>query len=633
MDYINDWRLLINIYEKYIKAYKGKYLIIISLLSLSLCISLIEPILNIKLIDEVLPDHNITLLIQLIVIYLVVCAVNILISYIVQKVTITIDNSLIIKLKKVTIQNMLEKHRMNQSNDQRSNSIIKITDDIKTIVSFFDNTVIGAITNLGNILMLSVYLFRYSILLTVLIFLNCFIQIYIVSKYVKPLQNVLTEGKNNSKDEMGYLNSTFRNLILLKCYNHEKNNLKQYDSILKNYQGISLKNFFITFTQSSWLSVTTVLGLIVTLLAGSFLIFQGNMTIGILVAFLNLSDKMKYSLSYIISLNKTSQMTLVSAKRIYENLEISEQNKETGKEDTSMEDSGWTSFNEDVTRKEDSRKENFKKEDSRTENSRTENSRIENSSKEDFKKEVYSEVESSCMVQNINNTGLEKIYSIKFLNLNYSIGEKILFQNVSFDFVNGHIYILCGENGVGKSTLINILLKLCEVDNNTVFYNEDDINSINPKDIRDKVSVALQTNYFLNATIKDNILMGRAEDEIKLDQVLEIVGLKDTVNELEDGIHTELDDSNSQLSGGELQRIALARALLKEADVYLFDEIFSNIDSISTLKMFHSICSYLHNKIVLFITHDKEILNLNNDNIIEIKNETFLSNSRVIKIS
>jgi ABC-type transport system involved in cytochrome bd biosynthesis fused ATPase/permease subunit len=166
-----------------------------------------------------------------------------------------------------------------------------------------------------------------------------------------------------------------------------------------------------------------------------------------------------------------------------------------------------------------------------------------------------------------------------------------------------------------------------------VFYNDEDINLINTKHLRDKVSVALQTNYFLNATMKENILMGKDEDNIKLNHVLEITGVMELVSELEKGLDTQMDDFNSQFSGGELQRIALARALLKEADVYLFDEIFSNIDNISKQKIYQNITNYLHNKIVLFVTHDSEILNLYRDNIIEIKDETFIKNSSAIKIS
>ena len=191
---------------------------------------------------------------------------------------------------------------------------------------------------------------------------------------------------------------------------------------------------------------------------------------------------------------------------------------------------------------------------------------------------------------------LDKIFSIEAKNLNFGYTDKLVLNNLSFVIKSGDVIKLSGLNGSGKSTLVKLILKLYAVHDGQILINKTDINKINKKSLCDKISVVSQKIFVFNDTLENNICKNFRQklNELGVDQKIFSINIDDG---------TIIGENGFKLSGGQIQKIAIARALLKNADVYIFDEASSNIDAETKENLKLIIKNYLMGKIVIIIDH------------------------------
>ena len=171
-----------------------------------------------------------------------------------------------------------------------------------------------------------------------------------------------------------------------------------------------------------------------------------------------------------------------------------------------------------------------------------------------------------------------------------------MLNNLSFIIKSGEIIKLSGSNGSGKSTLIKLILKLYNVTDNQILINDIDINKINEKFLRQKISVVSQKIFVFNDTLENNI--GK-----NFEQRLKMFGIDKKIFSIGIDNNTVIGENGFKLSEGQIQKVEIARALFKNADLYIFDEAASNIDT-STKKYLKLIIEkYLTSKIVIIIDH------------------------------
>lgn len=217
---------------------------------------------------------------------------------------------------------------------------------------------------------------------------------------------------------------------------------------------------------------------------------------------------------------------------------------------------------------------------------------------------------------------LNSIDSIKINKLSFSYNEnKSIIKDFDFECKKGDFIGLIGKSGVGKSTIFNLLLKFYDVENNTIFYNDIDINKINPLSIRDNVTKISQQIDLFPGTIEYNLRLSNKEvSNEEIHEILKFVKLDNYISSLEEGINTDIGEAGKLMSCGEMQRLALAQGLLRKNNVLLLDEITSNIDK-NTEKIIRENILKLHNTgeyIIIAISHNKEFLE-DCDKIYELK--------------
>jgi len=189
-------------------------------------------------------------------------------------------------------------------------------------------------------------------------------------------------------------------------------------------------------------------------------------------------------------------------------------------------------------------------------------------------------------------------------------------ENVSFVIPKGKTTAIVGATGAGKSTLVKLLLRINEVTAGTISYSGTDIRSLSQQTIRQVISYVPQKAFLFSGTILSNLLMGNAEattEEIRT--ALEISQSSEFIDSLPQGIESFVAQGGSNYSGGQKQRMCIARALIKPADVYIFDDSFSALDYKTDAALRAALHAQMSDKTLLIVAQRLSTI-MNADNII-----------------
>jgi ATP-binding cassette subfamily B protein len=224
-----------------------------------------------------------------------------------------------------------------------------------------------------------------------------------------------------------------------------------------------------------------------------------------------------------------------------------------------------------------------------------------------------------------NTSGIEldprSPHSIELRHVTFAYpGRPPVFNDLNLKIEAGEQVALLGHNGAGKSTLIRLILRLYDPQEGQVLVDGHDVRTIDIRSLRSCFGVVLQDFQHFAFSIADNITLGRAQcDADKLQNALEQAQLADKIEPLPQGLATpvtrEFDDSGIQLSGGEYQKLALARAYVQDSGILLFDEPSSALDPLAEHELFAGLRRYTRQKTVLYVCH-KMSLAINADRAI-----------------
>lgn len=201
------------------------------------------------------------------------------------------------------------------------------------------------------------------------------------------------------------------------------------------------------------------------------------------------------------------------------------------------------------------------------------------------------------------------IESIEFRNVCFSYKDEEVIKDLSFELRGGKTYALVGHNGAGKSTIIKLLLRFYDPTSGEIFLNGRNIKEYELQKYRALFAGAFQDYQIFSMSVMENVLMRKStpEDEAEVARALKLAGVYDKVQSLPKGIHTiltkEFAEDGAVLSGGEYQKIVVARAFVQKRPVKIFDEPSSALDPIAEYKLFESILQDGQDKTMLFISH------------------------------
>ena len=203
-----------------------------------------------------------------------------------------------------------------------------------------------------------------------------------------------------------------------------------------------------------------------------------------------------------------------------------------------------------------------------------------------------------------NEDKLNGDIEIKNLTYNYPGYIETVLENINIDIKKGESLGIIGVIGSGKTTLMNLLLKLYDVERGKIFIDGKDINDISVKTIRDNICYITQDNFLFSATLKENINLFKDEykDEDIEDSTKQAM-IYDEISHMDDGINTVIGEKGIDLSGGQKQRVVISRAFLNNSNIIIFDDTFSALDNRTEQHVLNNVKELTKNKTCIIVSN------------------------------
>ncbi|MEZ2715488.1 ABC transporter ATP-binding protein [Niallia circulans] len=212
-------------------------------------------------------------------------------------------------------------------------------------------------------------------------------------------------------------------------------------------------------------------------------------------------------------------------------------------------------------------------------------------------------------VEFTGNIEYKFLHELSFNQITFGYKDKPMLSDISFTIKRGESLTIVGPSGSGKTTLINLLEKFYHPESGSITIDNINISHLNTYELRKNIGIVSQGSSLISGTILDNLLYGLDEDQIdesKIREALKYANLQEFVDRQKDKLNTNIGESGDKLSGGEKQRLNIARLFLKNPDIILLDEPTSNLDIESRNLVLESINKLTKDKTVIKVTHNLE---------------------------
>lgn len=210
------------------------------------------------------------------------------------------------------------------------------------------------------------------------------------------------------------------------------------------------------------------------------------------------------------------------------------------------------------------------------------------------------------------NSGLklkELSGNVEFKNVSYSYNnEKNIINNLSFKINKNSSVALVGESGSGKSTIIKLIMGLIKYDKGNILIDDKELSKLNLNSFYDNVTYVSQEAPMFDGTLRENLIFDKKIPDEEIIKVLNLVCLDKFYEKLENGLDTELGEKGVRMSGGERQRVALARLFFDDSKIIILDEATSAMDNITEKLVMENVVKQLDNKTLVVIAHRLETI-------------------------
>lgn len=212
------------------------------------------------------------------------------------------------------------------------------------------------------------------------------------------------------------------------------------------------------------------------------------------------------------------------------------------------------------------------------------------------------EITDAKQPKKIELAGADATLEFDNVNYRYAGAESLALENIGFSGKSGETVAIIGGTGSGKTTLVNLIPRLYDIESGSISVNGTSIKDTAQENLRDMIGFVPQKAILFTGTIRENMKYGRPEatDE-EIWQALAIAQAKDFVSEMEQGLDSHVEQGGGNFSGGQKQRLSIARALIKEADIYVFDDSFSALDFKTDARLRSALKKNITDSIIILV--------------------------------
>lgn len=518
-------------------------------------LGIVSSLFNKILMDEILPYKLENTLLLVLIIFAVIAVTQGVIDFVRNWLMIYLSQRIDIPLMLGYFEHIY-KLPMKFFATRRTGDIITRFSDAFTIKDIFTNIALTLIMDIAMALVTGVILFKMNPFMFGIILFMTIISILLVFIFKQPYKKINEEQMQQGSILNSQIIEGLRAVETIKGNANEETELENIEREYIRSLRISMKEGMLSNVQGAISNLVSTVGNLVLMYFGIMQVIDSNITLGSLMSFMTLSGYFMDPVGRLVSLQLQIQEANISMKRMAEILDYEQ-------EQAVSEESGKNSLGNMLLGER--------------------------------------QIGTDKMYQN-----LEKVdgdIEVKHITFRYGNRKPVL-KDVSFTIPKGKKVALVGASGSGKSTIAKLLLKYYEPENGEILLDGVDIREYNNQSVRRAVSYVPQTIELFSKSIYDNIRVSRMNatlEEVK--EAAKAADAHDFIKKLPMQYYTYLEEAGNGLSGGEKQRIALARAFLKNNQFYILDESTSNLDFGTENIIFDMIYNKFRNKSMLIIAH------------------------------
>lgn len=206
------------------------------------------------------------------------------------------------------------------------------------------------------------------------------------------------------------------------------------------------------------------------------------------------------------------------------------------------------------------------------------------------------ESEDAIELQNVEGV-------IEFVNVSFKYEDRYVLKNINLEIKKKEVVAIVGESGVGKTTLVNLIPRFYDVTEGCIKIDGVNIKDIKLASLRENIAIVTQEVILFNDSVINNVTFGQEVDMERLKMAISMAYADEVISKLPNGLHTSIGEKGVRLSGGEKQRIAIARAIYKDAPILILDEATSSLDVASELKVQKAIENLIRGRTTIIIAH------------------------------
>lgn len=526
----------IEIFRKIMQYAQGNlkwYIFLAVGLSIKSAEALISPLLISKIIDESISTKDINSIITYSVLSVVLYFVASISSVLSQGIATKIERKVTQKLRTTCVNSILGKSGFFYTNTNSSELLTLLMQDIENVSGMLSSQVISILYDIVMIMGVSVFLIYTYWKLAIIVFLTLIVLIVSQKRLNIRIERATSESRKSVVELQRPIQELVSNMLSFIMGNmgeYQKRKIQIREETfarVKVKTAVTIAEYGATISFISGVLVAIIIGL------GSFQVIEGEMSIGVLLAFQIYTQRLLSPLSDLSNISADMATVKVSFERIEHLLD----------------------------------RENYEQKGSN-----------------------YCAIGGSEII--LNN-----------VTFGYKKQEKIL-NGMSVHIEKGKVHAFVGESGAGKSTIVSLIFGLWICRSGEILIDGKNIQEYSLNSLRKKISIVSQTVFLLDDTILNNIILDDlSPDEKKAKEALVKAKIWDYIGELENGWHSRIGENGIRLSGGEKQRLAIARAIYKNAEIIFFDEATSMLDNETENEIIHQILSIFKEKTVIMIAH------------------------------
>lgn len=534
-------RQLIGRILRYLKPYWLQLITVFAIIILSSILGLLPSLITAKIIDEAIIGKDMALLIKLVILAILTLAMSNIVGVLESYINSWVSNRIVFDMKNEMFSHLQTMSHSFFTSEKQGDIITRMNSDISGVATVISSILTNIISNICTVVTTIVALFNIDAKLSL-------IGILVIPLLVLPTKSagrnrwqLLSESREKTDDLNEIINESLSvsGSLLIKLFTREEEINRKFEQANRAVIDLSTKES----RAGSWfrviMGIFTNLGPLLIYLAGGYLIIRLNDT-AVTVG--------------------TITATVSMINRLYRPVE------------------SLLNVSVDLTR-----------------------------SMALFTR-IFSYLDMEPDIRNRDNPVRPSFSSgaaVKYDHVCFRYSEDVpLIEDMSFEVPSGRMYAIVGPSGSGKSTVVNLLPRLYDVRDGSVRINGINVKDIDLMYLRSNIGVVTQEAYLFNGTVRDNLLFAKADATQKeLEEACRIANIHDFIVSQPDGYDTQVGNRGLKLSGGEKQRLSIARVILKDPKILILDEATSSLDSISESSIQNALDILMKGRTSIVIAH------------------------------